>query len=144
MTKCSFGIVTSSPRPSRCALLRGVRESTYVSLPSMRHVHAGSLPPPEEQRPGMPAAPVPLPSKAELRRGGMVEVKPEKSANICVHLGPNLSPTENAHNNFHWLREPLDQALRAAAPMALFTILVGLHGNGRVLSSENRVLAQAC
>lgn len=74
----------------------------------------------------------------------MVEVKPEKTANICVHLGPGLSPTENAHNNFHWLQEPLDQALRVSAPMALFTILVGLHRNGRVLSSENQVLAQAC
>lgn len=72
---------------------------------------------------------MPSPSIAEFWQRGMVEVKPEKTANICVRLGPNLSPTENAHNNFHWLQEPLDQALRASAPMALFTILVGLHGN---------------
>lgn len=140
MTKCSFGIVTSSPRPPLCALLCGVRDSTYVSLPHM-HVYIQA---PEEQHLRSATAPVPLPSKAEFRRGEMVEVKPEKTANICVRLGPNLSPTENAHNNFHWLQEPLDQALQASAPMALFTILVGLHGNGRVLSSENQVLAHAC
>lgn len=75
----------------------------------------------------------------------MVDVKPENTANICVHSGPNLSPTENAQNNFHWLQEPSDRTLRVFAPMALFTILVvGLQGNRRVLSSENQVLAQAC
>lgn len=74
----------------------------------------------------------------------MVDVKPENTAHICVHLGPNLSSTENAQNNFDWLQEPSDQTLRVFAPMALFTILVGLQGNRRVLSSENQVLAQAC
>lgn len=74
----------------------------------------------------------------------MGDVKPEKTANICIRLGPNLSPPENARNNFHRLQEPLDQALRASAPMAVFTILVGLHGNRRVLSSENQVVAHAC
>lgn len=74
----------------------------------------------------------------------MGDVKPENTANICVHLGPNLGSTENAQNNFHWLQEPLDQTLGVFAPMALFTILVGLQENRRVLSSENQLLAQTC
>lgn len=135
MTKCSFGIVTSPPLRCLCALLSGVRESTYVSH-AYGHVPIGS--------PRGAMAPVPLPCIAEFCRGGMGDVKPEKTANICIRLGPNLSPPENARNNFHRLQEPLDQALRASAPMAVFTISVGLHGNRRVLSSENQVVAHAC
>lgn len=133
MTKCCSGRVASSPHPCLCSALLWVWQHIPLCYPS--------LPPPEEQEGHRP--PVWTPQNRSWW-GGMGDVKPENTANICVHLGPNLSSTESAQNNFHWLQEPSDQTVWVFAPMALFTILVGLQGNRRVLSSENQVLVQAC